>query len=256
MAWLLTIYFVILKFKLTYMIPSIRFIADSFNRYNAEIFNSELPVPRFSLTKARTFRGKLIYCRRKRIAGMEEFSDFEIRLSTSFNLEQHEWEDVVIHEMIHYHIAYRRIKDRSTHGPVFRRIMSEINRQYGRHITVTAKSTEEQRDADRQVRAHYLFLARFADGTLGVAPVMRSHVHELWNEFDRFPNVVGVSRIATIDPWFNRFPRVKSLKLYRAQAEELSSHLKGALRLVRENIQGRNVVRAVSSHCSPDELLP
>lgn len=233
------------------MIPDILFIKDSFTHFNSLIFREELPEPRFVLTRARTFRGKLCY-RVSHSFMRKKYDDFEMRISTGFDLPRAEWEDVVIHEMIHLFIVTKRINDSSSHGPAFRKIMTDINRIHGRKIVVSTRATEEQLDADKRIRGHYLCLAKFNDGRLGVAPVTKTRIFSLWNDFKKFPNVVSIKWIGSTDPWFNRFPRVMKAKLYVAKREEVMPHLKGAVLLE----QSGNTIRAVSKRCYPDELLP
>lgn len=233
------------------MIPDLTFVADSFNRFNAVLFSSTLPLPKFVITRARTFRGKLCYTVSNSFL-KKTARDFEMRISTVFDLPTEEWEDVVIHEMIHLHIAHKKIKDASSHGPVFRKIMTEINRTYGRHIVVSARATEKQLDADKRIRGHYVCLAKFNDGRLGVAPVTKSNIFTLWDEFLKFPEVQTVKWVGTLDPWFNRFPRVRKPKLYLAKREEVAQHLKDGKPLERNG----NLIKVISSRCSPDELLP
>lgn len=237
------------------MTPDLSFVTDAFNRFNTLIFDGNLPAPRFRMTHARTFRGKLVYSVRT-VWGRRKADDFEMRISLDFDLPQTEWEDVVIHEMIHLHIASRGIKDSSSHGPKFRALMTEINRLHGRKICVTAKSTKEQLDSDKRMRGHYLCIARFTDGRFGVAPVAKSRIFELWDAFSRWADVVSVSWIGTVDPWFNRFPRVMSPKLYMASRDDLLLHLKGALRLERNPGPSGYTIRALATRTSPDALLP
>lgn len=88
------------------MIPDLNFSKEAFNRFNVMIFGSMLPIPRFTLTKARTFRGKLRYTHG---VGRRAAGDLEIRLSLSFDLPREEWEDVMIHEMIHLFIDRKSV---------------------------------------------------------------------------------------------------------------------------------------------------
>lgn len=234
------------------MIPNLTFILTTFNRCNTLIFDGKLPTPRFRMTHARTFHGKLAYKWRRKFLKKECY-DFEMRISLDFDLPEKEWEDVVIHEMIHLHIAANGIEDTSSHGPTFRKKMMEINRLHNRHITISAKSSPEQKQpGDNRIRGHYLCLAKFSDGRLGVAPAAKSRIFELWDLARFFPNVVRHRWIGTTDPWFNRFPRVMKPKLYLTTTEELLPHLRGALLLQKEG----NAIRAISQRCSPDELLP
>lgn len=232
------------------MVPDLIFVKQSFAHFNTLIFGSELPEPKFALTKARSFRGKLVY-RCKNVFGRKKCFDFEMRISVLFNLEKEEWEDVVIHEMIHYYIAFKHLNDASSHGPLFRKIMNHINDRHQRNITVSTKSTDAQR-ADNHVRGHYLCLAKFNDGRLGVAPVAKTRLFDLWNALGRIDGVVATKWVGAIDPWFNRFPRVMKPKLYISTVEEVLPHLKGAVTLERDGF----VIKAVSRRCSPDELLP
>ena len=233
------------------MIPDLTFVANSFDTFNTLIFGGKLPAPRFTLTKARTFHGKLVY-RWKYGYLKKVYYDFEMRISVGFDFPAEEWEDVVIHEMIHLYIAHNGIKDTSSHGPVFRNKMAEINRDFNRHITVSGKSTPEQKDADKRIRGHYLCIAKFSDGRLGVAPAAKTRIFELWDIARYFPQAVSHRWIGSTDPWFNRFPRVMKPKLYLTTEAELLPHLKGAVLLVKEG----NIIKVVSQRCSPDELLP
>ncbi len=233
------------------MVPDLKFVKQTFDIYNDRIFGGALPTPRIRLTHARTFQGKM--CFRRTVAfGRERCSDFEMRISLDFDLPMSDWEDVVIHEMIHLHIAANGLKDTSTHGQLFCKLMGDINRLHGRKITVSARRTKEQIDSDKRVRGHYLCLVRFHDGRLGVAPVAKSRIFELWNSFALWTEVKAVSWIGTIDPWFNRFPRVMKTKVYIASDADVAPHMKGALRLER---QGPSI-RAVAPGCEPEDLLP
>lgn len=230
------------------MIPDLPFLRETFAHFNTIIFGASLPEPRFVLTKARTFRGKLSWRRSSLLRGRRP-RDFELRLSTIFDLPQREWEDVVIHEMIHLHIASRGMRDSSPHGTLFRETMERINHLHGRAVVVSARSDGK---SDSRVRPHYLCIVKFSDGRLGVAPVAKSRIFELWDSFTAWPEVSAVSWVGSTDIWFNRFPRVMRTKVYITTQSDLLPHLKGGVRLGR-TAQG---VRVVSRHCSPDELLP
>ena len=236
------------------MIPTLSFVRETFDKYNSKIFNSGLPVPRFAITTARSFRGKLFY-RIRRNGLTVRNHDFEIRISRNFNLPEEEWEDVVIHEMIHLHIAANHIPDTSSHGPVFRKMMHDINRRFGRKINISVR-TDAATSADSQVnnlvKAHYICLARFSDGRLGVAPVAKTRIFELWNSFQNFPNMTALKWIGSIDPWFNAFPHVRKPKFYIVKEEDLLPHLKGAVIMQRKD----KSISPINRRYSPDELLP
>lgn len=237
------------------MVPDLDFVSNAFQRFNTEIFEGKLPRPKFTLTRARTFQGKMVY-RIKRTGKIKMASDFDLRISVSFDLPESEWEDVVIHEMIHLHIAAGAIEDSSSHGPVFRRLMHSINRLHSRNVTVSARNSAEkatEQNADKRTRPHYVCIGRFSDGRLGIAPVAKTRVFQLWDFKKFFPQLSEVRWIGTIDPYFNSFPHVQSPKLYIVKEEDLKGHLNGAMPLEKA---GRVIKVAVSQRCSPDELLP
>ena len=235
------------------MLPSREFVTETFNKYNKLIFNSSLPIPRFIITTARSFRGKLVYTIQK--INKKEYHDFEMRISRNFDLPATEWEDVVIHEMIHLHIAFHKLEDSSSHGPVFRQLMHTINHAHGRHINVSARSdaaTSADSQINTAVKAHYICVAKFNDGRLGVAPVAKTRVFQLWDYFTSFPNVVSLKWVGTLDVWFNGFPHVRKPKFFIVKESVLRPHLKGGVLLQREG----NIIKIISRQCYPDELLP
>ena len=44
--------------------------------------------------------------------------------------------DVMVHEMIHYYIAWNRIKDNGSHGRQFWHIAKDFNEKYGLNIAI------------------------------------------------------------------------------------------------------------------------
>ena len=235
------------------MVPDLKFVNKTFHTYNSVIFGSELPEPKFSLTKARTFRGKLLYKLKRGFTG-QKATDFELRISLSFDLSEFEWEDVVIHEMIHLYIASKGIKDSSSHGPEFKKLMHAINRKHNRKITVSVKSTAEKsvsQNADMRIKAHYICIALFRDGRVGVAPVAKTRIFNLWNIKKFFPDIISIKWIGSTDPYFNSFPHVQSPKLYIVKKEDILSHLKGAQPLEKTG----NLIKVIKKPISSSELL-
>lgn len=206
------------------------------------------------MTRARTFRGKLCYKVTRSLKGIKRH-DFEMRISVNFDLPPAVWEDVVIHEMIHLKIAFEGIKDRSSHGPVFRRLMSEINKKHNRNIRVSARSADSEKtghNVETRIKAHYICLARFTDGRLSMAPVARNRIFSMWNMKDYFPQITALKWIGSTDVWFNSYPHIRQPKLYIIKEENLLPHLRGAVLLERKD----NMIKIVNRRCSPGELLP
>lgn len=217
------------------MIASAEFVKETFGRFNAEIFGGILPVPHFQLSRARSFLGKLRYKVTPRAFGRKPmYSDYTLIISTLYDLPQAELEDVVIHEMIHYLLMIRGIEDSSAHGPQFRSYMNSINERFGRNITISHKG----RVADTKT-IHYVGVCEL-NGDVKAVGASRDKVRKLQQEDkvglivcskDMAPRLAAgvrkafsVSKIdwyVTNHPYFNKFPHLRTVKMYLIPRGEL-----------------------------------
>ena len=158
------------------MTPTIPFIKRKFDEYNKLMFGGKLPDIPIKLSNARSFLGVCSY-KKKRvgITGQTVNYDFVLRINTRIDLPQNVVEDTIIHEMIHYYIAYNQLKDTSAHGEIFRSIMQSINSKFGRNLSVSHKPTESQKLQARNGRKtwHVVAVVSFADGRTGVKVLPR-----------------------------------------------------------------------------------
>lgn len=211
------------------MIASIPFVQKAFDRFNALCFEGVLPAVPIVLTKAGTFLGKMEYKSRRDFFGIiSSHYDFRLKISTGFDLSEEELEDVIIHEMIHYYIAYRNLRDSSVHGETFRRIMEIINQKYGRHITVRHHGEPEQnlvKGGSNQYKKHYICVSTFPDGKKGITVCASTKIFELYRLLPKYYRIKEMEWYGSIDPFFNRFPRANTPKIYKITEEELSEHL-------------------------------
>ena len=217
------------------MTADLGFLRSSFDRFNDEIFGGSLPPVEIRLSRARSFLGKVEYKVRRGLLGIGAGNyAFVMRISTSFDLSEAELEDVLIHEMIHYYIAFHNLKDSSVHGETFRQIMEIINQKYGRHITVRHHGEPEQnlvRDGSTQYRKHYLCVSTFLDGNRGVTVCASTKIFELYRLLPKYYQISKMEWYGSIDPFFNRFPRANTPKIYKITEEELSEHLRESVPL-------------------------
>lgn len=196
------------------MIPDLKFMRESFDSFRASIFGCPMPAPKFELTRAATFRGKFIS---RRVRG--RLTEATIRLSLNFDLPHREWEDVMIHEMIHYLIALKGIQE-TPHGPTFRRMMSEINEKHGRDIRISHRApASEKRNTvlpspDMPVRRHYVCVARLADGRMGLFRAAASRLFRVWDLMKEYPEVTDWRWIGSVDRAFNAIPKSLNGALY------------------------------------------
>ena len=72
-----------------------------FRQFNTDYFGSELPMPRIVLSKARTRLGTMA-CKCTRRLMKRVYTDFTIRISTYYECTEREFQETLLHEMIHY----------------------------------------------------------------------------------------------------------------------------------------------------------
>lgn len=211
------------------MTPTVEYLEERFDTFNRMCFDGALPRIPIKLSRARTFVGRLIYRPvrdwRGRVVRRE---DYVLRISTYFDLPEAEIEDTLIHEMIHYWIAWKGIKDTSSHGKEFRRIMKEINALHGRHLTISHKSTPEEQDRDTRVRDHWFCVSQLANGRTALTVAAQPCIARIRRAFRWSPTVRSQTWYHSRDPWFNRYPHCRSPKIFPVDPAVLQPHLDAA----------------------------
>lgn len=221
------------------MKATIEYIERRFAEFNQQMFEGKLqPLP-FKLTSARTFLGQLRYVKVPQRDGSTRFDGFQFVISTQVDLPEGEVEDTIIHEMIHYYILSNQMHDTSAHGEIFHRMMYDINRRFNRAITVVHQRTREEEDQDTEECQHLLCVTRLRTNQMYVTLARPSRLLQLWDAMPQQTDVAECQWYTTRDPYFNRYPRALTPKLYRIPYDELMEHLAGATRLVR---RGNNIV--------------
>ncbi len=205
------------------------YVEQKFCEYNERIFGGELPALEVRLTSARTFLGKLRYEKKRRLLWGSTYKNVQLVISTRYDLPEDVVQDTIIHEMIHYVILHRGLKDTSTHGKVFREMMSKINRQYGRHVTVRVRLPEDVINKDTRRRQHLLCVSHFVDGRVGVTLASPSRLAYLQRTLHLIEDIRRCTWYTTTNPFFNRFPRSLTPKVYLVDEDELQENIKGAL---------------------------
>lgn len=218
------------------MIVSTKFLTDCFNRFNAEIFGGSLPPIPIRTARTKTSLGRFHYVKKKSLLGRDRYEQMSLSFSTLFDLSEREWEDTVIHEMIHYYLAVTDAPKETAHGPHFRAEMERINRDYGRNITISHKRNKENPGelTDNRRRTHIVAVMRMKNGTTGLKCLVcvGRKVLDYYRTVTAVSTVESVEIYATQAPYFNRFPHSVSMRYHVVDAAELRSHLSGAVPLV------------------------
>ena len=214
------------------MKAAIPYIEKKFEEFNQQMFKGELPKIPVELSDAKTFLGKCVFKKHRNAFGQTVLSDFKLRFNTRIDLSERELEDTILHEMIHYYIGYNQLDDSSAHGPLYRQIMNNINSKYGRNITVSHKSSNEQKEQlqDKRIRFHVVAVVKFHDGRTGikVLPRVVRSIRYYYNQVLLSPEISSIHLYMSNNVFFNRYPNSSALKVHFIENETIMEQLKDA----------------------------
>ena len=190
---------------------TIDYLRQAFEHYNDLIFDGKLPVPKLKWSRAKTRLGQMA-CKRKMSWGRTKFYDFSISVSNYYKLTTEQIDDVLIHEMIHYSIAYTGLKDTSSHGIVFRGMMDKINRTFGRHITISVRTRNLQPRTAQQPKDYLILALQMKDDKYFLCSVNPSAAGKLAISLARTREIAHYAWYQSQDEYFHSMPRVRSLR--------------------------------------------
>lgn len=214
------------------MKPTTDYIERKFQEFNALMFGGKLTMPPILLSRARTFVGQCAAKKHRTLFHGTQLYDFRLKFSTCFDLPEEEWEDTIIHEMIHYYIGTNGLKDSSAHGRIFRQMMNNINQQFGRKITISHRLIPEQKEQLYNAKKvwHVIALVHFADGRKGlkVLPRIRQRIEAYRSTMLRDRRITQIDLFMSNDPYFNRFPNSSAFNVVLANEQEFMPHIQQA----------------------------
>ena len=192
----------------------------NFMRFNTQYFDGVLPLPRLRAGRSRTQLGTMS-CKRKTSWGRTKLYDFTISLSNYYDQTEHQFQSVLLHEMIHLSIAVSGVKDTSPHGVVFRGLMQRLNRD-GWDIQIMTKTRDYTKayTGTATVIAQYIVLAlEMNDGKRFLSSVNPKFVRDINRQLKMVPQISHFAWFTTSDRWFETMPKVRSLRGRRVTAE-------------------------------------
>lgn len=214
------------------MRPTVEYIEGRIRELNALCFGGELPMlPVVVSTGARRL-GALSYRRKRGLLGYRNV-DFKMTISTRYDFSEEQIRDTICHELIHYFIAWKGIKDTSAHGRVFRQMMEEINRRHGFKMTVSHRLTDEEVMSAARTKLFLVCVSTLADGRKAITVAARTRLFDLWDSLPMLPGVVKTEWFATRNPFFGRYRASQSPRAYYIEEVLLVQHLADAKPLVR-----------------------
>ena len=132
---------------------TIEMIWQKFREYNCLYFNRELPMPLVQLLKSYRLCGQFS-CRK--IIGRRRVRGQLLEISCYYDWEEDALRDVIVHEMIHYYLAYKHIDNYLTHGEEFLKMAEELNSKYGLNVTVKIDTSKFKRAPSAPKLSYYL----------------------------------------------------------------------------------------------------
>ena len=103
--------------------------------YNKKYFGNVLPTPYIELFDMPGKIARFEYHKNGNKA-KKPIRDQIIYFSKTYEFNENTMRDVMVHEMIHYYIAWNRIKDNGSHGRKFWRMAMDFNEKYGLNIQI------------------------------------------------------------------------------------------------------------------------
>lgn len=184
----------------------------SFDTFNRLYFDNALPRPRLSLSQSRTRLGSMSCKRKLTWKGYRPYQ-YAIHVSTYYNQTERQYQNVLLHEMIHYYIAYKGIADTSPHGKIFRQMMKNLNEKYGWGISVSSRMSEAKRVSVQSSATPRLILLLEVQGRGHFVSVVNPKYMSLMeHELQRLAEVKQHAWYQSTDAYFDSFPVVRSLR--------------------------------------------
>lgn len=164
------------------MTLNIEFIESNFDRFNRQYFNNELVKPAFEIMHTKSLLGQ---CKWKNVNGQRR--NYRIRISDYFASPEKQYQNTILHEMIHLYIRQKGIKDTNRHhGAVFYSHADRINRD-GWHISRT-DSVEGLDLTSDEVFTYHLIAFRDELERYFLMAYNPKYKYDFQRRFSRYPN--------------------------------------------------------------------
>ena len=102
---------------------------------NRLYFDQSLPTPRFGMMKKLNTLARFEYQNNKK--GKAPIKRQIILFSEYYDFDEETFKNLMVHEMIHYYLAWNGVKTELDHGKEFMAIANELNEKYGLNVTKT-----------------------------------------------------------------------------------------------------------------------
>ena len=141
------------------MIADLNTMSRMFRECNKKYFDGSLPTPYFQLMNKLNTLARFEYNKDKK--GKHLIKWQALKFSDCYDFPEEDFREIMVHELIHYYIAWNGIKDNKDHGREFMRIANEINEKHGLNVTKTKDASSFKRT---EKAPHYTGLLRILWG--------------------------------------------------------------------------------------------
>ncbi|WP_288293074.1 SprT-like domain-containing protein [uncultured Porphyromonas sp.] len=180
-----------------------------FDKFNHQYFQGSLPQPGFTISPTRRQMGGFSYAAEKR-GSTTIYTEQRIQLTNFYKLTEREYQNILLHEMVHYYIHFHQIKDTSAHGKVFRSLIDQLNNEYGWEVTITEKAAMETYPTYEAYAV--LLLENKERGEYYATVVSRNYLGRIQHQVEKEPSLIHHGWYVTEDPYFATFPKVRTLR--------------------------------------------
>ena len=118
------------------MVANLDNMLIAFNECNRIYFEGKLPIPMFDLLHSFRTCG-YFHCDYEYVWFSKKLFNFCISMTDYYDFTQNQFVDIMVHEMIHYYLAYYGIDKSCSHGREFKKMAKQLNQTYGLNITKT-----------------------------------------------------------------------------------------------------------------------
>ena len=126
------------------MVANLDNMLIAFDDCNMKYFEGKLPIPMFDLLHSFRTCG-YFHCDYEQVWFSKRLYNFCISMTDYYDFTPKQFEDILVHEMIHYYLAYFGIDKRCKHGRKFKEMAERLNRTYGLNVTKTLDISQYKR---------------------------------------------------------------------------------------------------------------
>lgn len=126
------------------MVANIQNLQLAFNQCNMKYFEGKLPIPMFDLLHSFRTCG-YFNCDYEQGWFSRTLYNFRISMTDYYDFTPKQFEDILVHEMIHYYLAYFGIDKDLSHGREFKKMAKRLNQTYGLNVTKTLDMSQYKR---------------------------------------------------------------------------------------------------------------